>query len=305
MRGKLLLRGAESWMQDHWDIRAAGNFICGGTGAGFLAISAASALAGGQTVMPLVLLGLAFVGLGLFCVWLEIGRMLRAVNVIFHPQTSWMTREALAAAPLFAVGLYAAWFRDTDMLLATAALGMVFLYCQGRILMAAKGIPAWREPTIMPFILLTGLAEGAALMASIGWFLVPANYLFWLPPAFLILVALRYVAWRMHQKHMIMNGMPKGALKAFRTYNPVIFLGGNLAPTALLGLGYVLPYPAGLYVVILGAVLALLGGWLMKYVLITKAAFNQGFQLPHVPVRGQGKPGPSVKPGWTVPGRTS
>jgi phenylacetyl-CoA:acceptor oxidoreductase subunit 2 len=109
---------------------------------------------------------------------------------------------------------------------------------------------------------------------------------------------------------MIVNGMPKGTLKAFQRYNLTIFVGGHLAPSALLAMGYALPYPTGLYAVILGALLALLGGWLMKYVLITKAAFNQGFQLPHEPVRGSGKPGPSAKPGWTAPssattGRTS
>ena len=42
----------------------------------------------------------AFIGAGLTCVWLEIGRPLRAINVFFHPQTSWMTREGIVAVPI-------------------------------------------------------------------------------------------------------------------------------------------------------------------------------------------------------------
>ena len=52
--------------------------------------------------------GLALVGLGLFCVWLEIGRPLRALHVFFNPRTSWMTREAFVATLLFPAGLAAA-----------------------------------------------------------------------------------------------------------------------------------------------------------------------------------------------------
>ena len=89
-------------MQPHWDWRAAGNFIFGGAGSGlaiFGALCAPPAL-----VVPLVLAGMGLVGLGLFCVWLEIGRPLRAVNVFVHLRTSWMSREALAAIALFLLG---------------------------------------------------------------------------------------------------------------------------------------------------------------------------------------------------------
>jgi phenylacetyl-CoA:acceptor oxidoreductase subunit 2 len=61
-----------------------------------------------------------------------------------------MTREAhrrRAAVPLCgssrcgsAAAFSSAWL---------ALLGVLFLYCQGRILQAAKGIPAWREPKIV------------------------------------------------------------------------------------------------------------------------------------------------------------
>ncbi len=46
-------------------------------------------------------LAMAFVGAGLFCVWLEIGRPWRFLNVFRHPARSWMTREAIIAIVLF------------------------------------------------------------------------------------------------------------------------------------------------------------------------------------------------------------
>ena len=42
-------------------------------------------------------------------------------------------------------------------------------------------------------------------------------------------------------------------------------------------------------------------GWAIKFILITRAAYNQGFALPHTPIRGSGVPGPAVNPGWTLP----
>ena len=42
-----------------------------------------------------------------------------------------------------------------------AALALAFIYCQARMLQAAKGIPAWREPLLVPLMVVTGLAEGA------------------------------------------------------------------------------------------------------------------------------------------------
>ena len=42
-------------------------------------------------------------------------------------------------------------------------------------------------------------------------------------------------------------------------------------------------------------------GWAIKFILITRAAYNQGFALAHTPIRGFGVPGPAVKPGWSSP----
>ena len=38
----------------------------------------------------------------------------------------------------------------------------------------------------------------------------------------------------------------------------------------------------------------------LKFVLVTRASYNQGFALVHTPVRGSGQAGPAVKPGWST-----
>jgi phenylacetyl-CoA:acceptor oxidoreductase subunit 2 len=79
--------------QTSWDVRAAANFACGGAGAGLIV---AAALAGerGEALALLIVAALALVAAGLLSVWNETGRPLRALHVFFHPQTSWMSREA-------------------------------------------------------------------------------------------------------------------------------------------------------------------------------------------------------------------
>jgi phenylacetyl-CoA:acceptor oxidoreductase subunit 2 len=49
---------------------------------------------------------------------------------------------------------------------------------------------------------------------------------------------------------------------------------------------------------IAGVCIAAAGAFL-KFILVTRAGFNQGFALVHTPVRGAGIAGPAVKPGWS------
>jgi phenylacetyl-CoA:acceptor oxidoreductase subunit 2 len=147
-----------SQVQKHWDVRAALNFMLGGAGAGLMIWTALMQV---RSPYP-VALSLALVAAGLFAVWLEIGRKLRALHVFFNPFTSWMTRESFAALLLFTLGL--ASLMDASFLPAAAIAAGAFLYCQARILRAAKGIPAWRTPWVVPLIVISGLAEGGALL---------------------------------------------------------------------------------------------------------------------------------------------
>lgn len=145
-------------VQKHWDARAALNFMLGGAGAGLMIWAALMQV---RSPYPIAL-SLALVAAGLFSVWLEIGRKLRALHVFFNPFTSWMTRESFAALLLFSLGL--ASLLDDRLLPGAAIAAAAFLYCQARILRAAKGIPAWRTPWVVPLILVSGLAEGGALL---------------------------------------------------------------------------------------------------------------------------------------------
>ena len=70
-----------------------------------------------------------------------------------------------------------------------------------------------------------------------------------------------------------------------------------MAPVIVIVLGLFLEQ-VGPWVGVIGALLAVLGGWWMKFVVIARAAFNQGFALPLTPVRGVGVPGAGDKPGW-------
>lgn len=56
-------------------------------------------------------------------------------------------------------------------------------------------------------------------------------------------------------------------------------------------LALLIPHP-GLAAVLAagGGLLALVGGAVVKYSLVTRAAYNQGFALPHLPVRGVRSP---------------
>ncbi|MGC2519689.1 MAG: DmsC/YnfH family molybdoenzyme membrane anchor subunit [Burkholderiales bacterium] len=275
--------GPKPWIQLNWDMRAALNFIFGGTGAGFLLL-AAFAAAPARAWQGGMLLGLALVGLGLLAVWLEIGRKLRAVHVFFNPFTSWMTRESFVALLLFASGLFAVALASPQLGALTAAIALAFVYCQGRILRASRGIPAWREPTITWLIFLTGIAEGAGLfvaLAALTRGTVPA-----LAGGCLALaVVARAVAWSIYRKRVDADLIPK-ARAALDPAGKLLYQLGTLAPLALLVAGGAFEDFATATDVLAG-VAALAAGWRLKYVMVTKASFNQGFSLPRVPVRGR------------------
>ncbi|HET8748099.1 MAG TPA: DmsC/YnfH family molybdoenzyme membrane anchor subunit [Ramlibacter sp.] len=267
--------------QPHWDWRAAGNFVCGGAGSGlafFGAVCATEVLR-----VPLVLAGMGLVGLGLFFVWLEIGRPLRAPNVLVHLRTSWMSREALAAVVLFALGLglvlgmhWRAW--------PTALTALVFLYCQARILGAARGIPAWRHPLTVPLLVLTGLTEGLALLWLLGAWARP-SLLLALPLAALVLA--RAGLWRLWRVRLGQDA-PLPALRAIDAQAPVLLWAGTAAPLAALALAALtgsLPLLQATLLAAAGLLAAFAGGW-FKFTLVTRTGYQQGFSLPRMPVRG-------------------
>jgi phenylacetyl-CoA:acceptor oxidoreductase subunit 2 len=285
--------------QTNWDWRAACNFMFGGTGSGLVIVAAV--LAPAQIVRVSAAAALLLVGAGLFFVWLEIGRPFRAINVFRHPSTSWMTREAIIAPLLFGFGALALW-RGSSFAWTAALAGAAFLFCQAQILKASRGIPAWRTAAIVPLIIATGLAEGAGLLIVVAalYGISPAA----LPIALFVLLLGRGVAWRAYRAALREEGAPEQTFIAVGACVWRVSILGQWTPAllALLALvpgGDALPSHAA---ALAAGVFAVYGGWLMKFTIVARAAYNQGFALPKLPVRGQPMAvEPSMRnaqPGW-------
>lgn len=275
--------GPEPWHQTNWDARAAGNFIGGGAGTGLIVFAAVSD-SSGTALAALMLAGLALVGIGLFCVLLELGRPLRALKVFRNPLTSWMGREAWTSTLLFPAGLAAAW-GVPGLAWVAAALALVFVYCQARLLQAAKGIPAWREPLLVPLLVTTGLVEGGGLFFASA----PSHGAgtLWLFAGFGALVLIRVLVWLAYRRRLA-GAIARGAGKALDRAGRVLQIAGTLVPLALIatiGLGIV-SGPETAWVAAVAGLFAAAAGAFMKFTLITGAGFNQGFALTHLPVRG-------------------
>ncbi len=274
--------GPNPWLQTSWDWRAAGNFICGGAGTGLLM---ARALFGGPTQASLwspdwvVFIGLALVGLGLLCVWLEIGRPLRAINVFFNPRTSWMSREAFVGLLLFPAGL-AAMLGVPGWNLITAALALVFLYCQSRMLPAARGIPAWRSGFFSPLFLLTAGCEGLGIFMLLGLFIGPVKGAEVI--ALGVLLALRVLVWLRYRRDVDAS-LAAPARRALDLSWQRLSMVGTSVPMVLLLIGAWMNQP--LTLALAGACAAWAGASL-KFTLVTRASYNQGFALFRMPVRG-------------------
>ena len=281
--------GPAPWQQASWDWRAAGNFIGGGAGSGLIAVTALSGVQG-PWATALLLAGMALVGAGLLCVWMEIGRPLRALHVFFNPRTSWMTREAVVAPVLLACAFAAALgYQALAPLAGLAALA--FVYCQGRILQAARGIPAWRDARTTPLIVCCALAEGAGLFWLLaGWSHGNA------PLAGLLaaLVVVRALLWRAWRQGIADSAAPR-ALAALDLPGRWLLWGGSVAPLALIAVamsGVAGGIAASVLIALAGLLVAATGAW-FKFTLITRGAFNQGFALTRLPVRGVPRAGNS------------
>ena len=191
-----------------------------------------------------------------------------------------MTREALLA-PLL-LGCTAAAVPWPALQPLAALLALAFLYRQARILQAARGIPAWREPLTVPLIVATGLAEGAGLywLAAAAW--QPGRGTAWLALGALLVLRLAsscsgIAAWQPSCGRRTARRAPHGdALQRRHAAALALVLLVAVAPVAL---------SAARWQALAGA-LSATGGALFKFMLVTRAGFNQGFALPHLPVRG-------------------
>jgi phenylacetyl-CoA:acceptor oxidoreductase subunit 1 len=278
-------------LQRFWDIRAAMNFILGGMGSGLAFLALLGYLGWDMPATAVRNLHLAaglLMAAGLTFVWLEIGRKLRILHVLFRPQTSWMTRET------YCVGVYylswvagLVWPRPWLLVLTgLAALG--FLYCQGRILYAAKGIPAWRAPLVPWLILGSGLLEGWGLYVM-SHAIAPESVPFGRPVAVLgmaLVVAAAWL-WMAYRRTAQRQGIPPLARKALNRASPYVVTTGYILP--LLALAFLDNFSQASLLMAVSGFCAVTGGAIWKFTLITQASYQQGFSLPRLPQRGSGQ----------------
>lgn len=277
--------------QGFWDWRAACNFIFGGAGAGTL-VYAAAALSPGA---GLGLLGLALVCCGLLCVWFEIGRPWRALNVFLHAGSSWMSRESIVALPLLGVGLGAAWYGGRWLPWSTAALALAYVYSQARMLQGARGIPAWRHPRVVPLMITTGLAEGTGLGIAVQLLLDPATLPGWAALLLVGLVLIRELAFFAYLGGLGPADAPTRARAVLAQFARRL---AALDVAAILAAAFGTIETGHAWAVgVAGLLAAFAGGW-FKFMLVTRAAYHQGLALSFTPVRGYGTTRPGARPGW-------
>jgi phenylacetyl-CoA:acceptor oxidoreductase subunit 2 len=272
--------GPNPWQQAHWDARAAANFICGGMGSGLVAVAAISGAQGTSQAASLVV-GVVLVAVGLASVFAELGRPLRAANVIRNPRTSWMSREALVAPAMIACALAAA-AGHAALAYVAAALALAFVYCQGRMLHAARGIPAWRAPLVPALLVTTGLAEGA------GLFLVVAAAFgaraAWPLGLLAVLVVARWLVFRRYRASLGAALAPRAAAALDGSGRWLAWM-GTVAPLAL-AVAAVPASGASTWLAATAGLAAAFAGAALKRTLMLAAGHNQGFAIAHLPVRG-------------------
>ena len=301
--------------QTFWDVRAAMNFILGGMSSGLAVAAWAVWALGGMpdAALPWFFAAAAAgMGVGLLFVFAEIGRPARFLYVLRRPGSSWMTRETCAVAVFYpAVAADLVWSSPAlHALIALAAAA--FLLCQGKILHAGKGIPAWRHPLVPWMLVASGLYEGVAL-AILGLFgLLVLGFgggsglaLLGLAGAAALLAGANAALFRAYRRGAAKAGVGPLSRRDLDAIAGRVQWLGRLAPPALFAaagvmilLGSLAVYAAPQYVwiasvgaplaLVAGAACALWGGALWKHTLVTRACHQQGFALPRLPRRGSG-----------------
>ena len=274
--------------QTFWDYRAAMNFVLGGMASG-LALTAwiahLAGLVGPETLSATYVVAAAIMAVGLFFVFLKIGRKARFLYVLLRPQSSWMTRETWCVA-VFYPAVTAALLWPSAALFALAGIAAAgFLGCQARILFASKGIPAWRAPLVPWMLVAGGLLEGLGLLALVMALAGgPATAL---APAGIMLAVLNAALWRQYRVSAKARGIGPLSRRDLAKVSPLVHALGHAAPA----LGFALclaPSLASNALAALAGITAVAAGALWKFVLVTRACHQQGFALPMVPQRGSG-----------------
>ena len=289
--------------QTFWDYRAAMNFTMGGMSTG-LAIAALFAFLvarsrddwllsslGVNGLLVAYLIAGAGMAIGLFFVFLEIGRKLRFFYVLKRPQSSWMTRETYAVAAFYPLLLADLAWPHIILHWLVVISAAAFLYFQARILHAGRGIPAWRAP-LMPWMLIaTGVYEGFGILAVLCVFIASSM----VTPVTVaagvgVLAAVNAVLWHLYRKSAKDRGIGPLARRDIDAVTPIVHGLGHAFPLACVVVGALLA-PAEVWISFLGlaGAGAVAGGVVWKFTVITRACHQQGYAIPRMPQRGSGK----------------
>ncbi len=283
-------------LQTYWDWRAAMNWCMGGVSGGTVVMAWLAYLAGAadsRAVVFAAIAAAALMAVGLFFVFLKIGRQMRAWRALLRPQTSWMTRELYAVLvfyPAVLAGLL--WPHPVPFGIAGIA-ALAFLVCQAKILHMSKGVPAWRVPLIPWMIVATALLEGTALLV-LARVAFPAEIAIGLPVVGVgaLLAALNAVLWLRYRATAKVQGIGPLARRVLSRASPRLHVIGHAVPFVVFAAIYAAPpgaAGAGEGVLLaLAAAAALAGGFFWKFSVITDAAYQQGFALAKMPRRGSG-----------------
>jgi len=275
--------------QTFWDYRAAMNFTLGGMSSGLVVMATLAHFFSGLSLEALLYLNVAAgagMGIGLLFVFMEIGRKARFWRALLRPQSSWMTRETYAVGVFYPALLADLIWPGTLLHLLVALAALAFLYCQARILHAAKGIPAWRTDLIPTMLVMTGLLEGMGLLGIASGL---ASWRFEASMAFIstwgaILAFLNAIIWQRYYAFSKRNGVPPLARAELQRLTPALRLIGHLTPLVLFAIATAFSES----LLAIAGVAAVTGGVMWKFTVITRACHQQGFAMPKMPQRGSG-----------------
>jgi phenylacetyl-CoA:acceptor oxidoreductase subunit 2 len=166
------------------------------------------------------------------------------------------------------------------------------------ILYGAKGIPAWREPRIISLIIATGLTEGGGLCLALMPFADVSRAMAQATAIIVVLLATaRHWFWHVYVHSLNTKGAPRRTLEVLRSTQTRMSVFGLALPCVCILAGFI-PGIGTTFAFALGGLSAAAAGWLLKFRLVTRAGYNQGFALSHIPARGSGAVARAIQPGW-------
>lgn len=278
-------------LQTFWDWRAAMNWIFGGISSGMAVAAWLASLAG---ILPADRVAAAHLGaavlmaIGLFFVFLKIGRKLRFWRAVSRPQTSWMTREIYAVAVFYPAVLANIVWAGAGLSMLAGVSALAFLICQAKILQLARGISAWRVPLVPWMIVASGLLEGLGLLTIALVSLKGSGRLFpQLALAGLILIMINAALWIGYRKTAAKRGIVPLARQLIARISPPLHFVGHALPAFMFVLALASPGIAPVFLSA-GAFTAILGGAFWKFMIVVRGGYQQGYSMPMLPQRGSG-----------------